>query len=101
MTEGFDPQILAKFDLSAWVAVAFRQRAWIAEAGPRRWITIEGSPMSEAEARSGRIAGYLLTALRCDQDAEVLLVKLTEQAREALAKPTLPRRGGRKRPWYD
>jgi hypothetical protein len=86
MSGGFDPTILSKLDLSKWTPVAVRQRAWLPEAGPRRWTTVEGSPLSEATAKSGRMAGYLLTALRCDQDTETLLVRLTEQGREALVR---------------
>jgi hypothetical protein len=101
MSSGFDPDILAKFDLSRWTPIATRQRAWCQDAGPRRWVTVEGAPFNEPQAQAGRVAGLLLTALRCDQETETLVVKTTEQAREALATPVLPTRSHRRRAWYE
>jgi hypothetical protein len=101
MNASFDPDILASFDLSLWTPVAERKRPGAGvEVARRSWKQLEGAPFGEETARAGRDAGYLLTALQCEADAEVLLVKLSEQASQAVAKPAPPRRP-RRRHWYD
>jgi hypothetical protein len=86
---GFDPDVLSRFDLTIWTPVAVRERRTNPDdVKPWRWRTLEGSPIGEVEAKAGHAAGWLLKAVRYEQDTEVIVVKLTKQAREALAPPS-------------